>query len=198
MATKKFTYGALACALACAPLVASADDPAPTAHAPAATASLSHDELQILAHLHHVNQQEIRAGQLAVHEGADPSVRDYGRMLVRDHGKSDREIMSFVQQRGVQLPPLRPTSDADATALREGQEAMQRVRGERGATFDRDFLEAMVAGHEQVISEVEQDVAKARDPEIADMLQATLPVLRKHRDRARALLARMVHTNASR
>ena len=159
----------------------------PTTHA--ANESFSQPELQILAHVHHADQMEVQAGKLAVEQGASQGVKEYGQMLIDDHGKNDREVLAFAQKEGLSLPAVQPMDQADKIDMKESSDAMAKLRQLHGAEFDKEFLRTMIAMHDKTIAKLDSSIAKATNPSLASMLRDMLPVLEKHRDKARALIA---------
>src|SRR5207253_8782930 len=69
--------------------------------------SMDHDKKltddQVLRKLHHVNQEEIQAGQLAQQKGTTRDVKDYGATLVRDHTKGDQDVKTMASKMNVDL-----------------------------------------------------------------------------------------------
>lgn len=152
--------------------------------------SMDHDKKltddQVLRKLHHINQEEIQAGQLAQQKGTTRDVKDYGATLVRDHTKGDQEVKTLASKMNVDLEAVK-----DEARHREKQQAMQnkmdQLQKMTGKDFDKAFAQMMVNGHREAIEMVKTARIDAK-PELKSMLDKTLPVLQKHEDTANDIL----------
>src|SRR3989440_9593066 len=73
--------------------------------------SMDHDKKltddQVLRKLHHVNQEEIQAGQLAQQKGTTRDVKDYGATLERDHTKGDQDVKTMASKMNGDLEAMK-------------------------------------------------------------------------------------------
>jgi putative membrane protein len=153
-------------------------------------------EKELLPKLHHVNQEEIKAGQLAQQKGSSSDVKTYGAMLVKDHQKADQELTSLAKKQNIDLMAMK--TDTKSQEKREVKEhKMDQLQNMNGKDFDRGFAQMMVNGHQHVI-----DLVKAsRDdasPEVKSFLDKQLPVLEKHLDNAKDILNKAGNTASAR
>ncbi|HYZ89613.1 MAG TPA: DUF4142 domain-containing protein [Myxococcales bacterium] len=153
-------------------------------------------EKELLPKLHHVNQEEIKAGQLAQQKGSSSDVKSYGQMLVKDHQKADQELTTIAKKVNVDLTAM--MTDTKSQEKREvKQHKMDQLQSLTGKEFDRGFAQMMVNGHQHVI-----DLIKAsRDdvsPDVKSFLDKTLPVLQKHLDMAKDILNKVGNTASAR
>jgi putative membrane protein len=88
---------------------------------------------------------EVKLGQLASERAQNPAVKEFAQMMVRDHSKSGAELKQAVSRHDVQ-----PPAGLDA----EHQRLYDRLSKLQGAEFDREYMNAMVEGHEKVKSMV--------------------------------------------
>jgi putative membrane protein len=124
------------------------------------------------------NLAEIDAGRLASQRARSNDVRDYGRMLMRDHRDANRKLERVADRIDVNLPE-RPSADQRA--------AYARLAHMSGRVFDRMFLRQMVMDHRTVIS-MFREQARERRSETARFAREMLPKLQSHLERARSLL----------
>jgi len=151
------------------------------------TAKLSDADLQIVAHLHHVNQMEIDLGKAAQKSGTAP-VKKYGEMLVKDHMASDKDALALVKKHGTAtIPAEKPATDAAKAEDKEMMDQAAHMKTLKGAEFDRDFLTMMVTGHEKELAKIDVAMGTAENADVKDMLSNTKPVLQRHADQARDL-----------
>ena len=120
---------------------------------------------------------EVAIGQLAQAKGQSQAVKDFGKLLVSDHGAHKQELASLAQTAGVQVTD-EPTV--------EGKGNLEKLKGLSGAEFDKQFKTMMVEDHTKDIAKYEKQ-ASSGDAQTAALARKTLPTLRKHLDAANAL-----------
>lgn len=147
---------------------------------------LSETELQVLAHVHRVNQTEIDMGKLAQKKGSTAAVRDYGKMLVKDHGQSDKDLRALAKKEGAVIPK-ETIADADKQEMKDSDAAVKKMRAMKGAEFDRQFLDMMVQDHEKELVRADSAMASIQDPDLQSFVKDLRPVLQRHVDQARDL-----------
>ena len=120
---------------------------------------------------------EVAIGQLARTQGASQKVKDFGKLLVDDHGGHKQELKALAETAGV------PVTDEPSA---EGKANLDKLKTLSGAEFDKQFKSMMIAGHTKDIAKYERQAA-SNDAQTATLAQKTLPTLRKHLDAANAL-----------
>jgi len=145
---------------------------------------------------------EIELGRMAAERGASADVKRFGQMMVDDHTKAGNELKDIATQYRIPQP---------AGIDEKHRELMDKLTTLRGAEFDKQYIDAMVQGHEDVVDKLESRVDE-RDrsavvtgqapkdtnvkPEAADnhiegslntWAAGALPVVKAHLDRAKAL-----------
>ena len=189
------------CVMLAIPFAASANpnDPAPTKPAvngkQPTKAALTDDEIKSLAHFHHVNQMEISMGKLAAANGTT-KVKAYGKMLLRDHTKGDRDLMALAKRDQIDVPADQPRDDEEARIEKDTMATMDRLKTLKGKAFDSEFLAAMREGHERELVRMDQSIAIAKDTKVLALFKKTKPVLQRHADKAKALLGTATTTTA--
>jgi predicted outer membrane protein len=124
-----------------------------------------------LAAVHQANLAEVQVGELAKKKGGTAAIRAAGAILVTDHVASDTQVTRVAKSLKLTLPSSAAPADA-AAASRLGDEA--------GAQFDHDFVSTMMTGHQKLIAETQTEISQGSTPQIKNLAQSTLPVLRKH------------------
>jgi putative membrane protein len=143
-----------------------------------------------------VNQEEIKVGQLAEQKGSSSDVKDYGKMLVKDHQQADRELTTLAGKVNVDLNAMK--MDQETREKREVKEhKMDQLQKMTGKDFDRGFAQMMVNGHRQVIEIVKNSESDVK-PDVKSFLDKQLPVLQKHEDMAKDLLNKTGNTASAR
>jgi len=145
------------------------------------------DDATIVAIFDQANTADIETGELAVRLAAAREVRDLGSSFAAAHTQ--------VRQRGRDLAArlrVAPASPADDAMARAHAEAMEVLRGKRGAEFDRAFLAHEIAYHQAVIEAITGTLLPAvRHPELRALVEAVLPAFDSHLAAARELRAKL-------
>jgi predicted outer membrane protein len=151
------------------------------------SAKLSDGDVKIMAHLHHVNQMEIDMGKLAQKTGT-AAIKSYADTLVNDHQSNDKELTAFAKAHKVaMIPAEKPESDADRQEAKDMTTQLARLKTLKGAEFDKEFLNMMVAGHDKELAKIDVAIGGAGDSDLQTLLKSTKPVLQRHSDQAHDL-----------
>jgi putative membrane protein len=189
MTLATFARRALALAVLAAPLVAMADERgAYDRDRPAENGRMMDAEIKVMAHLHRINLLEIDLGHLAQTNTNRDAVRDYGRMLVRDHTKSDNALLALAKRRGVIIPTDSPVTDADRDEQMNESTDVDRLHQLHGTAFDNDFLPMMVKAHEKEGDKLSAEIGQVEDKGLSAILVSAKPVFKHHADEARRLM----------
>jgi len=140
------------------------------------------------------NMAEVKLGELASQKATNADVKAFGRMMVQDHTKAGDQLKQIASAQNIQ-----PPTDLD-DKHRDLQEKLSKAQG---ADFDREYMDAMVDGHQDVLNKLEDRVDKSGDdkaPSYApkktdDQFETKLnqwaadsaPVVNKHLERAKQL-----------
>jgi len=120
---------------------------------------------------------EVAIGNLAQAQGQSRAVKDFGKLLVSDHGAHKQELAALASSAGVSVTD-EPTDEAKAN--------LTKLEALHGTEFDKQFKMMMIEDHKKDIAKYEKQ-ASSGDPQTAALAQKTLPTLRKHLDAANAL-----------
>jgi putative membrane protein len=121
---------------------------------------------------------EVQLGKLAVEHAASPDVKQFGRRMVEDHEKANRELMAVVEPKGLAVP---------TTLDRQHRQAADRLAKLQGPAFDRAYIQAMVKDHEADVKLFRTEAQQGKDPELKRWAANTLPTLDEHLNMARHL-----------
>jgi len=100
-----------------------------------------------------VNMAEIELGRLATERGANPEVKKFGQMMIDDHTKAEDQLKSVASQQSIDVPSQ---LDDKHNKVRDKLSKLQ------GADFDREYMDAMVDGHQDFAGKLESRVDKAK------------------------------------
>ena len=155
-------------------------------NAPAARAqsAAKPDDPTIVAIFDAANTWDMETGQLAVSRSRNAEIREFGRMLVRDH--------RMVRAQGRDLAKslkVHPTPPANFALAKNHADAMRTLRRARGKAFDRAFLQNEVDFHNAVIDAVTKTLLPAiQNAQLKDLVTKVAPAFVAHRDKAQSLL----------
>ena len=123
---------------------------------------------------------EITEAQIAQTRSHDPRVRDFAKMMVRDHTKSTMKVKAAARRvMGHNPPPpmLRP----------DQQQKVADLRAAHGPDFDRTYLDQQVAAHQEAL-DLMQGYARGGDaPPLRHAAEEIAPVVQHHLEMARDL-----------
>jgi putative membrane protein len=120
---------------------------------------------------------EIAMGRLVETRAASQAVREYGRMMVRDHSALQRQLLAIAVRKGVALP----------RSLGEQQAGYDRVVDLRKHAFDQEFLQVMNEDHDQARELFRAQATGGHDRELRQFAASALPLIERHLTHAKAM-----------
>lgn len=120
---------------------------------------------------HQDNLAEIQSGELAERSGHSEAVRNAGHMLATDHQKLDAKLKPVAKQLGVKLPK-QPNL--------QQRNQMKHLKTLSGMQFDTIWTHDEADGHVKAIEQTEGEIEHGSDPQVQQLAQSALPVLKKH------------------
>ncbi|MFN4141101.1 DUF4142 domain-containing protein [Aestuariivirga sp.] len=123
---------------------------------------------------------EIRTGQMAQEKGGSDAVKQFGQMLVQDHGNSSKELMDLAKAAGVDAAP------PEALDQRH-QVIADSLEGAEAQGFDQAFGQAQVQAHQEGIALFEAYAQNGDNEQLKAFAQKGLPVLQKHLETAQQI-----------
>jgi putative membrane protein len=191
-----FFSAGLACVLGASVLAAgpASSKPAPPAPAaksdsqkPAATGIAPSDQT-FVKEAAMGGMAEVDLGQLAASKASDADVKQFGQRMVDDHGKANDELKSWASSKSVMLPTeLDSKHKADHARLEKLS----------GAAFDKAYMAAMVADHNEDVAAFQRAAKSAKDSELKAWVAKTLPTLQDHQKSAKEISGKVHGTAAT-
>lgn len=148
----------------------------------AAAAAASMSEAQVLGLLAASNSADSALGALGAARGSSPEVKEFGRMILREHHALRAEAMGLGRQLGIAVDAPRVPPDEPPAAATD---ALARV--EPGPAWDRAYLDYSVAAHQAAFENAARALAATHRPEIRQLIDRSVPIVQKHLDKARTL-----------
>jgi putative membrane protein len=114
---------------------------------------------------------EVEMGHLAVQKSANPEVKRFANRMVRDHSRVAVKLTALASMKGVSLPDGKGIMN-DATYLE--------LKVLSGKEFDKAYVKAMLADHQEDVAAFQKESAGAQDPDVKTFAAQTLPTLQEH------------------
>jgi putative membrane protein len=116
---------------------------------------------------------EVALGKMAADKGASKEVKDFGNMMVMDHGKANDELKAIAQKKNITLPA---GLDAEHQAKSDSLSKLS------GAAFDKAYVAAMVEGHQKTLALMQSEASGGKDADLKAFAAKTAPVVQHHLD----------------
>lgn len=121
---------------------------------------------------------EVQLGKLAQQNGTTQMVRDFGKLMEKDHSDANQKLMDVAKKMGYTIP----------TGLKDKhQDNIDKLRKETGSDFDKEYMDLMVKDHKDDVSEFEKQEGKVNNSDLRQWITNTLPVLRQHQANAESI-----------
>ena len=143
-----------------------------------AATPVSEDDSKFAVEAGSGGMMEVQLGELAQQKASSQQVKDFGKMMVRDHSKANDELKSIAGAKNITLPPA------------PGEDHMDHIKNlteKTGKEFDKDYMKMMVDDHQDDVDAFEKLSNNAKDSDLKAFATKTLPVLRMHLDSAKAI-----------
>ena len=148
----------------------------------AAVAAASLDEPQVLGLLAQIQVSDSAVGALGAAKASSSDVKDFGRMILREHHALHRDALELAEHIGAPVEAPR-VSPADAPAAQ--REVV--VTGAPGIGWDRVYLQYAVTMHQAALENAARALAATHRDDIREYIRKAVPILEKHLDKARSL-----------
>jgi len=114
---------------------------------------------------------EVELGKLAAQKAENAQVKQFGQQMTDDHSKANAKLEQIAANKGVTLP-----KSMDASSRRE----YDKLEKLSGAAFDREYMKTMVSDHEKDVKSFQSEEKSAKDADVKNFAETTLPTLEEH------------------
>lgn len=121
---------------------------------------------------------EVELGNLAQEKSSNPSVKDFGALMVRDHSAANNKFKSIAEAKNIKLP-------TSPSVMQMSTKAKLEVLS--GDTFDKSYIKGMVKDHQEDIKEFQAEAANGQDADARAFATASLPMLQMHLKKIQAI-----------
>jgi putative membrane protein len=145
-------------------------------------AQTSQQDKDFLKTASQANVDEIKMAELAEKKAADPDVRGFARLMVKDHTTLGGKVAPFASDWGLTAPT---TMDADH------QEEWNKLDKMHGKEFDKRFIDDMVKDHEQAYDLFHKEVLDTQDMKFKPVIEEGQSMVVAHLNMAKSLQGKL-------
>jgi putative membrane protein len=127
-------------------------------------------------------KMEVELGQMAKTKAKSQEVKDFGAMMVKEHGKANDELKTILNKKNMKVPRK---LEVKHTAVKTMLKPLS------GENFDKQYMEHMVSDHMKDVTEFREAQQSLSDQDIKGWVEKTLPVLEKHLEKAREVAGKV-------
>jgi putative membrane protein len=113
---------------------------------------------------------EAQISRVAVERTSNPEVKRFAQMMLEEHEKAGEQIAALASAYGFTLPAKEPHPS--------------KWEKHDAKSFDRDYVDKMVADHQDVVKMVEKQANDGEDVETVAFARRMLPKMQVHLQRA--------------
>lgn len=124
------------------------------------------------------NRAEIQLGNMASQKTRNDDVKQFALMIIEDHGKANKELVSFARKKDLRL------LDTLSSEMKQKMDSLQSLSGRE---FDQGYMSFMVKDHQEDVQLYNRALAELEDAELKSYARKTLPTLQKHLERAQEI-----------
>lgn len=120
---------------------------------------------------------EVKFAEFAQKNAQSEKVKEFARMMVKDHTKANEELMAAAKAQNVNVSNSLPPKK---------QEAFDKL-SKLQAEFDQEYMKMMVEGHEKMLKLFEGESKNGTDGELKKFAEKCLPTIREHLTHAKEI-----------
>jgi putative membrane protein len=147
----------------------------------------SMNDANIAAHMIVGDSLEIELARLGAERAGDPEVRELARMLVDEHSR--HLATSLEVARAPDIGSMPADGDRHPITLRRFINQLRSMGS--SPAFDRAFLRYQIRHHDFELNALRTMRPAARDDDLQQLIDESLPVIERHLNRSRELGARL-------
>ena len=121
---------------------------------------------------------EVELGKLAQQKATSDRVKNFGAMMVSDHGKAGDKLKQIAAAKSIVLPDkLSDKSQKDLDGLNK----------KTGNDFDKAYIKMMIDDHKKDVDKFKKGSKDLKDADLKNFASETLPVIQMHLDSINAI-----------
>lgn len=125
---------------------------------------------------------EVELGKVAEKNAVSPQVKEFGAMMVADHGKANEELKGIAAGKGIKLPAELPKAK---------QAMVEKFSKLTGEEFDKAYVADMVKDHKKDLAEFQSAAKSLDDPQLKAFAEKGSTMIEHHLQSIEAIEAGM-------
>ena len=128
------------------------------------------------------NAGEVRLAELALKNSENPDVKAYAQMMVDDHTKANDELLQIAKNHNIDFPPAPPAADVEMSKT---------LLDLKGAEFDKKYMGEVVTGHTNQLAAYKKAKGEVKDNLLKKYVDGTEPKVAEHLKKAKEIDAKL-------
>lgn len=121
---------------------------------------------------------EVKFSELADSRAADPKVKEFAAMMVKDHSEANARLAEHAKNQKIAVA---------AGFERDKRDIYMNLSKLNGAEFDKAYMKQMVDNHENAVKMLENQVKISQDADLKKYAEDSLPKIREHLKKAKEI-----------
>lgn len=132
------------------------------------------------------NQIDVDAGKVAKSRSKNKEVQGFAQQMITDHTAVNKQAGALAKKLGVKPED----SDTSKSLKQAAAETAKKLKGLKGAAFDKAYVDHEVAYHQQVLDAIDKLlVPSAQNAELKGLIEKVRPAIAAHLEHAKHLQA---------
>jgi putative membrane protein len=163
--------------------------------APAASSQgAAPNDAQIAGIVVAANNIDIQAGKMAESKAHDKEVKAFARQMVTDHTGVNRQASALAKK--LKLKP--EDSDTSKSLKDDAKSEMDKLKGLKGADFDKAYVDNEVTYHQAVLDTIDKTlIPNAKNAELKALVEKVRPAIEAHLQHAKQVQSTLKTSSGS-
>lgn len=130
------------------------------------------------------NQIDIDAGKLAKAQSKNKDVQAFAQQMITDHSAVNKQAAALAKKLGVKPEE----SDTSRGLKQAAADTTKKLKGLKGAQYDKAYVDNEVAYHQQVLDAIDKVlIPSAQNAELKELINKVRPAIAAHLEHAKHL-----------
>lgn len=148
----------------------------------AAVAASAMNEPQVIGLLEHIHAADSALGSLGALKGTTTEVKEFGRMISREHRALRREAQQVAEAQAITPVPPTVPPDSPPPAIAE-----RLATAPSSNVWDQSYIEYAIAMHHSAMENSARALSATKNPATQQLIKRSVPIIQKHLDKAVSL-----------
>jgi len=144
--------------------------------------SLSGKDKSFIQEAYQDGLAEVDMAQMAQRKTGNADVKAFAEKIATDHAAANTTLKSLADSKKV-------STASGPSMVAQGKGKL--LDGKTGADFDKAYIDAMISDHKKDIEAFEKEANEAKDQDVKNFANQTLPKLKEHLSAAQGIQAKI-------